>query len=180
MYLLLDNGWLECSLPGAPVAASGSAAYTASGSMPGRRRAMLTAGIPALARRLARGLVLLGALLAATTASALSVGDIELQSRVGEPLRAVVPLGNLGSLSQDDILAGRAPEETYRTYGVDRAFYTSPLRFEVRVDAKGNASVLVTTEQPVSEPFIDLVMEVRWPAGRAVKQFTLLLDIPPE
>jgi pilus assembly protein FimV len=139
---------------------------------------MAAAGFPALARRLARGVALLATLLAANVASALSIGEIELRSRVGEPLRAVVPLGNLGSLSQNDILVGRAAEDVYRAYGVDRASYNSPLRFELLVDAKGNASVSVSTEQPVAEPFVDMVLEVRWPTGRAVKQFTLLLDLP--
>ena len=43
----------------------------------------------------------------------------------------------------------------------------------------GNASVEVRSEQPVSEPFVDLVVEVRWPTGRLVRQYTLLLDLPP-
>ena len=127
---------------------------------------------------LVRGLALLLALLAAGAAQALTIGDIKLQSRLGEPLRAVVPLGNLGSLSGDDLLVGRASEDAYRAYGVDRAAYNNPLRYELMVDAKGNASVAVTTEQSISEPFVDMVLEVRWPEGRALRQFTLLLDLP--
>jgi pilus assembly protein FimV len=133
----------------------------------------------AVARRLLRGCALLFALAAASTAQALTIGDISLQSRLGEPLRAVVPLGNVGTLSEDQIRVGRAAEDVYRSYGVERAHYNSPLRFVLSVDAKGFASVAVSTEQPLSEPFIDMVMEVRWPDGRAVKQFTLLLDLPP-
>jgi pilus assembly protein FimV len=132
----------------------------------------------AIARRLLRGFTLSLALLAAGTAHALSIGEIALKSRLGEPLRAVVPLGNIGTLSQEQILVGRAGEDVYRTYGVDRASFTSPLRFALNVDDKGFATVSVSTEQPLGEPFIDMVMEVRWPTGRAVRQFTLLLDPP--
>jgi pilus assembly protein FimV len=139
---------------------------------------MHAAGPPTLARRVARGLVVLVALLGAMAAQALSIGDIQLKSRLGEPLRAVVPLGNMGSLTGDDLIVSRANEDVYRAYGIDRASYNSPLRFEILVDARGNASVAVTTSQPVSEPFVDMVMEVRWPTGRAVRQFTLLLDLP--
>ena len=116
------------------------------------------------------------ALLAAGAAHALSVGEIALQSHLGEPLRAVVPLGKLGTLSADQILVGRAPEATHKAYGIDHASYTSPLRFALQVDAKGEASVLVTSEQPVTEPMVDMVLEVKWPSGRSVKHFTLLLD----
>ena len=129
-------------------------------------------------RPLVRGLVLLLAMLGATAAQALTIGDIKLHSKIGEPLRATVALGNVGDLSGDQLLVGRASEDVYRAYGVDRASYNSPLRFELVVDAKGNASVNVTTPAPVNEPFVDMVMEVRWPAGRSVRQFTLLLDLP--
>ena len=135
-------------------------------------------GFRARARQALRGLAVAAIVLATSTAHALSIGEVDLRSRVGEPLNAVVPLGNLGSLSQNDIIVGRAGEDVYRAYGVDRASYSSPLRFELLVDARGNASVRVSTEQPVAEPFVDVVMEVRWPSGRAVKQFTLLLDLP--
>lgn len=134
--------------------------------------------IHAARRGVLRSVILATALLAAAAAQALSIGEIDLQSRLGEPLRAIVPLGNLGSLAENQILVGRASEDVYRTYGIDRASYDRPLQFELMVDAKGDATVAVTTRQPVSEPFVDMVLEVRWPSGRAVKEFTLLLDPP--
>ena len=133
---------------------------------------------PTPVRHLARIAAFGFALLLAGAANALSIGDIQLHSRIGEPLRAVVPLGKLGSLAESDILVGRASEEVYRKYGVDHASFNSPLRFSLQVDAKGNGSVAISTEQVVDEPYVDMVMEVRWPTGHAVKQFTLLLDLP--
>ena len=74
---------------------------------------------------------------------------------------------------------GSAPEADYARLGIDPAALTTPLRFELLVDRRGNASVEVRSEQPVSEPFVDLVVEVRWPTGRLVREYTLLLDLPP-
>ena len=124
-------------------------------------------------------LVLMAALLAAGTAQALSLGNASLQSRVGEPLRVSIPLGSLGAVTQNEIIVGRAPEADYARLGIDPAALTTPLRFELLVDRSGNASVEVRSEQPVSEPFVDLVVEVRWPTGRLVRQYTLLLDLAP-
>lgn len=124
-------------------------------------------------------LVLMAALLAAGTAQALSLGNASLQSRVGEPLRVSIPLGSLGAVTQNEIIVGRAPEADYARFGIDPAALTVPLRFELLVDRSGNASVEVRSEQPVSEPFVDLVVEVRWPTGRLVRQYTLLLDLAP-
>ena len=126
-----------------------------------------------------RALALMAALLAAGTVQALSLGNASLQSRVGEPLRVSIPLGNLGELTQQEIIVGRAPEADYARLGIDRAALSTPLRFELLVDRSGNASVEVRSEQPVSEPFVDIVVEVRWPTGRLVRQYTLLLDLPP-
>lgn len=125
-----------------------------------------------------RGLMLMTALLAAGAAQALSLGNASLQSRLGEPLRVSIPLGRIGSLSEQEIIVGRAPDADYAKFGIERAMYTNSLRFELLVDKHGNASVEVRSERPVSEPFVDMVVEVRWPTGRLVKEYTLLLDLP--
>jgi pilus assembly protein FimV len=119
------------------------------------------------------------ALLAAGAAQALSLGDASLHSRIGEPLRVSIPLGSLGSLSAQEIVVGRAQDADYAKFGVERASFTSALKFELRVDPRGEATIEVSTEQPVAEPYVDMVVEVRWPTGKLVRQFTLLLELPP-
>jgi len=126
-----------------------------------------------------RALALMAALLAAGTVQALSLGNASLQSRVGEPLRVSIALGSLGSVTRDEIIVGRAPPADYARLGVDPAALGTPLRFELVVDRSGNASIEVRSEQPLREPYADLVVEVRWPTGRLVRQYTLLLDLPP-
>jgi pilus assembly protein FimV len=132
-----------------------------------------------ISRPVLRRLVFLAFALGANAAMALSVGEIVVRSRLGEPLRASVPLGRLGSLSESEVQVSRASEEVHNSYGIDHATYASPLAFKLQVDGNGVASVLVSSEQPVGEPYLDFVLEVRWPAGRSVKRFTLLLDPPP-
>lgn len=132
----------------------------------------------AATKRLLRGVALAAALLAAAAAQALSIGQISVRSHLGQPLHAVVPLGKLGSLSEAEILVGSAGREVYRQYGVEPALTSTALQFELLVDARGEASVAIRTRDPVNEPFIDMVLEVRWPSGRAIRQFTLLLDPP--
>jgi pilus assembly protein FimV len=109
---------------------------------------------------------------------ALGLGDIELQSSLGSPLLATIALGSTGSVGQSEILAGSASEAVYRDYGVDKAAYTGSLRYTITVDAKGNAVVHVSSTQPITEPMIDMVVELKWPTGRSVKHYTVLLDPP--
>ena len=109
---------------------------------------------------------------------ALSIGEVQLHSNLGDPLRASVSLGHLGSLSEHNLVVGYAPEEDYKALGISRAAARTSIKFALSVDKKGMASVVLSTEQPVSEPLVELVMEVRWPTGRALKEFTLLPDLP--
>jgi pilus assembly protein FimV len=125
-----------------------------------------------------RPMLLVTALCATSVAQALSIGEINLHSMLGQPLRASVALGHLGSLSEQQVSVGSAPEADYRKLGVELASSPATIRYELTVDAKGYASVLLSTEQPVVEPMLDMVMEVRWPTGRTVRQFTVLLDLP--
>ena len=131
-----------------------------------------------IGRPVLRRLVFLALALGANAAIALSVGEIEVRSRLGEPLHATVPLGRLGSLSESEVQVARASDEVHRSYGIDRTGSASPLKFALQVDRKGVASVAVTSDQPVDEPYLDFVLEVHWPKGRSVKRFTVLLDPP--
>ena len=132
--------------------------------------------VESIGRPVLRRLVFLALALGANAAMALSVGEIEVRSHLGEPLRASVPLGRLGSLSESEVQVSRANDDVHRSYGIDLAAYTSLLRFALQVDRKGVASVTVSSDQPVTEPYLDFVLEVHWPQGRSVKRFTVLLD----
>lgn len=53
----------------------------------------------------------------------------------------------------------------------------SGFKFEVR-GAGGDAAVRITSAQPVVEPFVTLLLEVSWPQGRLLREYTVLLDPP--
>ena len=36
-----------------------------------------------------------------------------------------------------------------------------------------------TTDAPLREPYLDLVVEARWPDGRLLREYTVLIDLPP-
>ena len=42
----------------------------------------------------------------------------------------------------------------------------------------GRPIILVSTRQPVNEPFVDLLVELRWATGLFVREYTVLLDPP--
>lgn len=111
-------------------------------------------------------------------AEAAGLGKLTVLSGLGQPLRAELDIG-----ATKDELAGMsarlAPQDVFRQAGVDFASVLLDLRFAVEKRPGGNAVVKVTSSRPINEPFLDFLVELNWPAGRLVREYTFLLD-PPE
>lgn len=111
-------------------------------------------------------------------AEAAGLGKLTVLSGLGQPLRAELEIG-----ATKDELAGMAarlaPQDAFRQAGVDFASILLDLRFSVEKRPNGQAVVKVTSHKPINEPFLDFLVELNWPAGRLVREYTFLLD-PPE
>lgn len=131
-------------------------------------------------RKQALGAAITGwmALFASSMVSALGLGDIELRSNINEPLHAEIPLLEVGELGTTEILISLASDEDFDRLGVERTFFLSDLRFLVKLDERGGPVIAVDSRRAVREPFLDFVVELRWPSGKLLREYTLLLDLP--
>lgn len=111
-------------------------------------------------------------------AHAIGLGDIKLRTTLNEPLRADIQLVQVKDLSESEILVNLAPKEDFDRAGVDRDFLLTSLRFRLDLDDPGHPKVVVTTQQPIREPFLNFLVEVQWPSGRLLREYTLLMDLP--
>ena len=116
--------------------------------------------------------------LAPWLAEAAGLGKLTVLSGLGQPLRAEMELG-----ASKEELAGMtarlAPKEAFRQAGVDFASTLLDLRFAVETRSNGKSVVQITSGKPINEPFLDFLVELNWPTGRLVREYTFLLD-PPE
>lgn len=111
-------------------------------------------------------------------AEAAGLGKLTVLSGLGQPLRAEMEIG----ASRDELpgmVARLAPEAAFRQAGVDFSSALLDLRFAVEKRPNGKSVVKVTSVRPVNEPFLDFLVELTWPSGRMVREYTFLLD-PPE
>lgn len=123
--------------------------------------------------------VLIGSLLHAGTVSALGLGDITLNSYLNEPLDAEVRLNDTRDLVVDEIKVRLARVEDFERLGVERSYFLTRIQFEVSIDRDSNTGVIrLTTSEPVLEPFVDVIIEARWPSGRLLREYTVLVDPP--
>ena len=128
-------------------------------------------------RKLAAVLFSLGCLQAGSVWG-LGLGEMTLESFLNEPLKAKVDLLNTGGLHSDEIRVRLATAEDFDRMGVDRAYFLTGIKFEVSVDSDGRGIILLSSDDPVLEPYLDLIVETRWPSGRLLREYTVLIDPP--
>jgi len=122
-------------------------------------------------------LVALG-LLSPGMAAALGLGGLTLKSYLNEPLQAEVALLETSDLDPTQIRVRLATREDFARAGVDRAYFLTSMKFEVEQREDDSMVLVVTSADPVREPYLDFIVEARWPAGRLLREYTLLLDPP--
>ena len=113
-----------------------------------------------------------------TGAWALGLGNIEVNSTLNEPLRARINLSALQVGDLDGMQVRLASAEQFKRAGIQRPFQLSKLRFKAVEGSDGGGHITVTTRDPVVEPFLNFLVEVAWPRGRIVREYTILLDPP--
>ncbi len=123
---------------------------------------------------------LVGATLAAALPASswgLGLGEITLNSYLNEPLAAEVELLDVQSLTAEDVRVRLATQEAFDRLGVDRAYFLTSINFEVVIEG-GVGKILLTTTKPLLEPYLDFLVETRWPDGRLLREYTVLVDLP--
>ncbi len=122
-----------------------------------------------------RLLALAGLLLLPVAALAAGLGKLTVLSGLGQPLKAEIEVVALQRGEAESLAAKIAGAEAFREAGVDYGAVVSRVR--TAVEPRGGRYVIVlSTAQPVEEPFLDLLVELNWANGRLVRQYTFLLD----
>ncbi len=119
--------------------------------------------------------------LSATTfgAQAAGLGRLNLLSGLGQPLRAEIELTSVTREDAGTLTARLAPAAAFTQAGIEYGASLASLRFSIQRRPNGQQYVLVTSNQQVNEPFLDMLVELTWASGRLVREYTVLLD-PPE
>ena len=115
---------------------------------------------------------------ASLTGYAAGLGKITVFSALGQPLRAEVEI----SATREELVdmkAKLASPETFKQAGLDYATTLLSIRFNLEKRPNGKAIIKLSSDRPINDPFVDMLLELNWPTGRLVREYTFLLD-PPE
>ncbi|MET4160442.1 pilus assembly protein FimV [Marinobacterium sp. MBR-111] len=129
-------------------------------------------------RKLALSLAV-SAALGVSQAHALGLGEIQVNSALNEPLDAEIKLTQVRDLSPLQIQPRMAAMDEYSlSGGVSQGRYLRDIQFQVLLTPDGAGSIRLRSNEPIQEPFLNFMVEVNWPSGRMVREYTLLLDPP--
>ena len=138
----------------------------------------LPAASPATWRWLvAAALLMLGGL-SSFNAQALSLGRMQVQSFLGESLRAELELRDVSEADAKSFKAEVSPAATFKALGLEYQSVYTELAFNLQLLPEGRAVLKISGSRPVAVNFIELVFDFSWASGRTTRDFTLLI-MPP-
>jgi pilus assembly protein FimV len=109
---------------------------------------------------------------------ALGLGGMTMHSALNQELEAEIALSNTGDFDASQILVVLASREEFQKAGVERALFLSDIKFKVILDGKGKGVVKLTSTRRLNEPYLDFLIEAKWPTGRVLRSYTALVDLP--
>ncbi|GKS90365.1 FimV/HubP family polar landmark protein [Acidovorax sp. SUPP2539] len=114
----------------------------------------------------------------ATDANALALGRLTVQSALGEPLRAEIELPQITAAEADSLRAAPASPQVFRAQGMEVSPALNSLRVQLQRRSDGSMVLQLTSDRPINDPFVDLVLDATWNSGQIVRSYTMLFDPP--
>ncbi len=109
-------------------------------------------------------------------AHALGLGELTLKSTLNQPLVAEIELLDVKDLTAAEVVPSLASADDFTKAGVDRQAFLNDLTFTPVINASGKSILRVTSSKPLSEPMVKFLVQVMWPNGRLLRDYSVLLD----
>jgi pilus assembly protein FimV len=109
---------------------------------------------------------------------AAGLGKLNVMSGLGEPLKADIELLSVTPEELNSLIAAIASEEAYGIQGIEKPASHNTIKVDVAKNAAGAPILKLKSAQPISEPFLDMLIQVDWASGRLLREYTVLLDPP--
>jgi pilus assembly protein FimV len=111
-------------------------------------------------------------------AQALGLGGLTVKSTLNQPLLAEIELTEVQDLSASQVVPSLATSAEFAQAGVGRVAILDDLTFTPVVNPGGKSVLRITSTKPIRDPYVKFLVQVLWPNGRALREYSLLLDPP--
>jgi pilus assembly protein FimV len=109
-------------------------------------------------------------------ARALDLGEVTLKSAVNQPLVAEIELLDVRDLTAAEIKPTLATDDDFAKAGIEHKAFLNGLTFTPVINPGGKSIIRVTSDQPLTEPMVKFLVQVLWPNGRLMRDYSVLLD----
>lgn len=112
------------------------------------------------------------------SAYALGLGEMKVESALDQPFLAEIELIDINSVSISSIRVGLANPDNYQSLGIEQSSAAHSLSFNIKKNKTGKYVVEVHSTERMTEPYMQLVVDLIWSKGQIYKVYTVLLDPP--
>ncbi len=107
----------------------------------------------------------------------LGLGEIELNSALNQELDAEVEVLSAEPEDIEQLIVKLASRDAFSRSGIDRPYLLQQLKFKAFLK-NNKLYISIKTKKPIREPFLSFLVEIDWPEGHMLREYTLLLDPP--
>ena len=115
-------------------------------------------------------------LLIPATCWALSLGTLDVQSHLNQPLQAKIAISDFGNISPDQLQISLASQIEFARAKMAKTDVVQSLHFKMVQSPNLPTYILVTSSERINEPFISFLLQASWPKGDYIKKYIILLD----
>ena len=129
-------------------------------------------------RRIPAMLPLCIALASGSESFALGLGNAALESELGRPLLAKIPVIRAEGLDSAQLLVNVLPVWDQLSDSAIGGLDPRTINIASELDEDGNGFIYLRSNTAIVEPFLNFILSVRWPMGHISREYTLLLELP--
>jgi len=101
----------------------------------------------------------------ASNSFALGLGEIDMQSALNQPMRAVIELTSAAGTDLSQVKVSIASTEAHQRAGLTRSRILSKFRFKVEQDNRGQAVIRISSTDTIHEPFLEFMLDETYNTG---------------
>lgn len=108
---------------------------------------------------------------------ATSLGRLTVNSAQGQPFKAEIDLIAVKKEERSSLNAHLASHDVFRKVNVDYSPLLSTFKTTIEARSDGQPYIRIVSPQPIAEPFLNILIELHWPSGHLLREYTALLPL---
>ncbi len=108
----------------------------------------------------------------------LGLGDADLKSYLNQPINVEIEILTIDQAELKDMTVRLASESEFKRAGIVYSSSLNLLKFRVIRKKNGKTYILILSGVAFKEPYLNLLLVVKWPKGKILREYALLIDPP--